>query len=352
VLASVGLCNPVLAAPLKTRIALLRPDQASEQRLLELGKDGFTCVAFMLTVTNSEADSLAAARVKQSGLELDYWIEIGRNPALADAHPDWMASIQTHKEWRRFFPQFPATPSNCVVKVYPWVPVLYRETVEAHLQRVADLLAGRPPPRRLFLNDLQGAPSACGCGHPLCRWTPDYGPLTSASRLGNDAAAQFVRSVKRIRPGVEVIAVWTTECEDHDRHGLCAGVGCFRGNCWQEWTAQLNPLAAQNDTIGALLLYRTFERDLPVYQKPAGWIAEALGFFQKLPLRYQAEGLPAARLLPVLQGWDVTAQQIEEQISRATEAGADRALVAFASIDQSWSPRMFTLPPTNKPRER
>src|SRR5262249_17479723 len=154
-------------------------------------------------------------------------------------------------------------------------------------------------------------------------------------RLGNDAAAQFVRSVKRIRPGVEVIAVWTTECEDHDRHGLCAGVGCFRGNCWQEWTAQLNPVAAQNDTIGALLLYRTFERDLPVHQKPAGWIAEALGFFQKLPLRYQAEGLPAARLLPVLQGWDVTAQQIEEQISRATEAGADRALVAFASIDQS-----------------
>jgi hypothetical protein len=337
-------CSGHPIQPQKARVALLLADQASEQRIHQLRKEGFTSIAFMLSETDAAADTVAARRVRRAGLEVDYWIEIGRNRALADAHPEWMASIQTHQEWRRFFRQLTATPSNGVVKVYPWVPLLYRETFDAHLQRVARLLEGRPAPRRLFLNDVQAAPSACGCGNPLCRWTPDYGPLTSATRLGNDAAARFLASVKRTQPGVEVIPVWTTECEEHDRQGLCGGVGCFQGTCWREWTAQLNPVAAESDTIGVLLLYRAFERDLPVYQKPAGWIAAGLGFFQQLPLRYQAEGLPARRLLAVLQGWDVTSKQIEEQINRATQAGASGIMVAFASIDQSWSPRMLTLP--------
>ena len=221
-----GVHTQLSAAPLKTRIALVDGDQASNQRLVQLRKDGFTSVAFMLTKTVGTSDSPNVDRAERAGLEVDYWIEIGRNPALADAHPEWMASIQTHKEWRRFFPQFPAAPSNSVVKVYP---------------------------------------------------------------------------------------------------------------C---------------DTIGALLLYRTLERDLPVYHKPAGWVAEALGFFQRLPFRYQPEGLAADRLLPVLEGWDVTPQEIDAQITRATEAGANGVVVAFTSIDQSWSPRMFTLPATDKARER
>lgn len=338
----------LVAAPTKEKIALLSAGQASDERLLELRKEAFTSVAYILSATNEAADSLAAERVNRAGFELDYWIEIGRNPALADAHPEWMASIQTHQEWRRFFPEFGLTPSNGVVKVYPWVPVRYRESFDAHVERVAQLLAGRPKPGQLFLNDLQAAPSACGCGHPLCRWTTDYGPLTSATKLGSDAAARFVASVKRLSPGTEVVPVWTTECEEHDRHGLCAGVGCFRGNCWEEWTAQLNPMVAESDTIGVLLLYRVFERDLAVYQKPAGWISSALGFFQQMPLRYQPEGLPARRLLAVLQGWDVTPEQIESQITRATEGGAKGVLIAFTPIDQSWSPRMFTLGATDR----
>src|SRR5262249_30737272 len=120
----------------KTRTALLRGDQADADRLLQLQMEGFTSVALMLTSTNAEADALVVKRVRRAGLELDYWIEVARNPAMADAHPEWMASIQTHQEWRRQFPQFAPTPSNCVVKVYPWVPVLYRETFDAHLRRI------------------------------------------------------------------------------------------------------------------------------------------------------------------------------------------------------------------------
>jgi hypothetical protein len=327
----------------KTRTALLRGDQADADRLLQLQREGFTSIALMLTSTNAEADALAVKRIRRAGLELDYWIEVARSPALADAHPEWMASIQTHQEWRRQFPQFAPTPSNCVVKVYPWVPVLYRETFDAQLRRITQLLDGRPAPRRLFLNDLQAAPSACGCGNPLCRWTPDYGQLKSATRLGGAVAAQFLAAVRRLHSGVETIPVWTTECEEHDREGLCGGVGCFHGACWDEWTGQLNPVAAQNETIGVLLLYRVFERDLPIYGKQAGWITSALGFFQKMPLRYQPEGFAAGRLLAVLQGWDVGPEQTEAQVARAIEAGAAGVIVAFAAIDQSWSPRLVSL---------
>ena len=39
------------------------------------------------------------------------------------------------------------------------------------------------PLGRRFLNDLQAAPSACGCGNTFCRWTPDYGPIRTATEL-------------------------------------------------------------------------------------------------------------------------------------------------------------------------
>jgi len=342
----IGLASPLPAAQPSCKIALLRADQASADRLLGLQREGFTSIALALSDTNAAVDTLAAGRVSRAGLDLDYWIEIARNPALADAHPEWMASIQTHQEWRRLFPQFPKTQSNEVVKVYPWVPVLYRETLGPHLQRVAQLLRDRPSPRRLFLNDLQGPPSACGCGHPLCRWTTDYGPLKSATRLPNDAAAQFVAGIKRVQPQIEVIPVWTTECEEHDRQGMCGGVGCFHGTCWREWTAQVEPLAAQTDIIGVLLPYRAFQRDLPIYGDSAGWITSALGFFQQMPLRYQAPGIPAHRLLAVLQGWDVTPEQIQAEIARAAEAGTKGVLLVLTPIDQSWTPRMLALSAT------
>lgn len=329
------------AGPPPEKAALILAAQATETRLASLRKDGFTAVALMLTDTNATREATAALAVIGAKLPLDYWIEIARNPAMADAHPEWMASIQTHEEWRRFFPEFPKPGSNDMVKVYPWVPVLYRETFDAHLQRLTALLKGKPAPRRIFLNDLQGAPSACGCGHHLCRWTTDYGPLKSATRLPNDAAAKFVAAVKRLAPGAEVIPVWTTECEAHDRDGLCAGVSCFSGTCWREWTAQLMPLAAEARTLAALVPYRAFQRDLPVYEQPAGWVARSLAFFREMPARYKTNGVPASRLVAVVQGWDVTPVQLEAQMARAMEAGAAGIVAAYAEIEQGWRPHLF-----------
>src|SRR5262249_35002319 len=204
-----------------------------------------------------------------------YWIEIGRNPALADAHPEWMASIQTHEEYRRFFPELPKLKTNQVVKNYPWVPVLYQETFPVHLDRVKHLLEGKPQPAGVFLNDLQGAPWACGGGNNLCRWTTDYGPLKPATRLPNDAAGQFVAEVQALEPNAKIIPVWTSECEEADAKTLCAGVNCFKGTCWREFTAQLQAVAETSETIGALLPYKAFQRDLAEYGPEAGWISQS-----------------------------------------------------------------------------
>ena len=329
------------AEPLLEKTALLTASQAADSRLEQLKAERFSAVALVLTETEATQITAAAARIKSAGLHLDYWIEVARNPTLAEAHPEWMASIQTHEEWRRFYPDFPKPDKGGTVKVYPWVPVLYEETFNVHVERVAKLLDNVPAPRRVFLNDLQGAPSACGCGHPLCRWTTDYGPIKTATRLPHDAAAKFVAAVKRLAPGMEIIPVWTTECESHDKEGLCAGVGCYRGACWRDWTAQLSPLAAEAPMLAALVPYRAFQRDLPIYERTAGWISQSLKFFETMPARYDSKGVPVSRLIAVVQGWDVTQDQLKAQMARAREAGAPGVIVAYTEIDQSWEPRLF-----------
>ena len=336
------LCVPFgacLAGPVaKLKGALLTATQADDGQLRSLKAQGYNSVVLNLSAESTAQDKDAAHRIQTAGFDLHYWIEIARCPALADAHPEWMASLQGHQEWRRFFPDLPKPAAGEVVKNYPWVPVLYKETFAAHLERVKELLRDKPAPRGIFLNDLQGAPSACGCGHHLCRWTGDYGPIKTATPLGADAAAKFVAAVKKLAPESRIIPVWATECEEQDKEELCAGVPCFKGDCWREWTAQLMPVAAEVETLGALLPYRALQRDLPRYGPEAGWIKPALASFTTLPARYQAGGVPPDRLVAVLQGWDVTPEQIKVQITRSGDAGTAGCVVSMMKIEQDWKP--------------
>lgn len=50
--------------------------------------------------------------------------------------------------------------------------------------------------------------------------------------------------------------------------------------------------------------------------------------------------IAASRLLAVLQGWDVSPEELAAQQKQAETAGAAGWVVAFAKIDQSWSPRI------------
>ena len=328
------------------RGALLSVEQATDQRLGELKREGTTAVVLLLRGEDQRAAEHAACeRIRAAGLDLHYWVEVAHCPELADAHPDWMASLQGHPEWRRLFSDPPTPAENEVIKTYPWVPILSKEPFDGQLQRVTRLLADRPQPTGVFLNDLQGAPSACGCGNHLCRWTTDYGKRRTTTPLKNDAPSRFVAEIRKLLPESNVIPVWITECEEHDgaADGQCAGVGCFKGICWKAWTEQLVPVARDSSQIGALLPYKAFQRDLPIYQTPAGWITEALKSFQTMPIRYEQPPIPAARLIAVLQGWDVPEQQIAQQISVATEAGAIGYIVAFTELDQRWTPQVAKL---------
>jgi len=327
--------------------ALLSADQATESRLRQLKSDGVETIALLLNsdVDQRKAQDAACKRIVHAELELSYWIEIARCPELADAHPELMASLQGHSEWRRLFTDPPVPDTDEVVKTYPWVPILNRQAFDAQLERVRILLKDRPQPTGIFLNDIQGAPSACGCGNHLCRWTSDYGKIRTATPLGDDAPAEFIKAVRTLLPDVDVIPVWTTECEEHDgdSDGLCAGVGCFKGICWKAWTDQLVPVAARCDQVGVMVPYKAFQRDLPIYGEEAGWVRRAVQQFETMPAHHDARPVAASRLITVLQGWDVTDAQITAQRKVAAEAGVAGTIVAYTPIDQRWEPRIFKL---------
>lgn len=329
----------------RLKAVLLSAGDVTADRLESVTMDGYNVVAIVLRGDSEAArkqEKKAAERVTQSKLDLYYWIEIAHNPDLADAHPEWMASLQGHQEWRRLFKDAPVPEADEVVKVYPWVPILYKEAFQAQLDRVGRLLKDNPESKGVFLNDLQGAPSACGCGNPLCRWTGDYGPIHTATQLGPDAAARFVTAVQKLAPQARVVPVWVTECEQHDgaKDGLCAGVGCFKGICWKAWTAQLMPLVKESERVGVLLPFREFQRDLPVYGERASWIAHAVKSFQEMPPRRGGTAVPASQLITVLQGWDVAEEDVAAQVRMAESAGVGGYVVAYSKVDQSWRPKI------------
>ena len=316
-------------------------EEITPAHLQRWAREGANSVVLMATSDGGTSLRAAARRIRSARLELYYWIEVARDEGLASTHPEWMASLQGHPEWRRHFPKFPEAGNGEVVKNYPWVPILYQEAFDAHLQRISHLLSGLPQARGVFLNDLQSAPSACGCGNSLCRWTPDYGPIRTATRLSADAAARFAKAVAALEPKSRVIPVWTTECEAMDKENLCANVGCFAGLCWKEYTAQLMPLASNFEHLGVLLPFRDMGRDLPRYGSAGGWAKQALKSFSELPPRWQGAAVTANRLIPILQGWNVTEAERRDQIRLCQEGGSTSYVMAVKKIDQRWEPRIL-----------
>ncbi len=291
-----------------------------------------------------EAEISAARSLTESLGSVDYFFEIARCPPMADAHPEWMASIQGHPEWMRFYPGFNSPSETEVVKVYPWVPVFYREAFDAHVLRIRTALKKLPEPARVWLHDLQGAPSACGCGHSLCRWTADYGPKKTATPLGDEAAALFTTAVATMVPDSEVIPIMAGECEELDKDGPCAGVGCFKGICWKAFAQQMDPLAEAAPVIGASCLFREHDRDLPRYGESGSWPAFSIRSFEDMPPARGGKAVPPQRIIALIQGWDVSPEEIARQQSSVAESGAAGYLLSRVRIDQSWEPKTIRMP--------
>jgi len=77
---------------------LIHSAQATPERLGAARKEARNAIVLSLDTAGSTSDREAAHRILNAGWELYYWVEIGRNPAMADQHPEWMASLQGHAE--------------------------------------------------------------------------------------------------------------------------------------------------------------------------------------------------------------------------------------------------------------
>lgn len=303
-------------------------------------QDWHQVVLMLDQATDTERIVKACQLIKSAKLEIEYFWEVARCPQLADTHPEWMASLQGHDEWRRLYPEFPAEKPGEVVKTYPWVPICYQESFDSQLDRLKQRLKDLPTPKRVWLHDLQAAPSACGCGHPLCRWTGDYGPIHTAQPYQGSAAADFIDRLTLQLKEIEFIPIWVTECEKADEHEACGGVGCYEGICWNAWTKQLSAIEAQSPVLGVSCFYKAHQRDLPRYGSTAGWIKEAISFFETVPAQKKSSPVAAGRLVAVLQGWSMAPEQVESQISIARAANVRGILLMKAELDQSWQPRI------------
>jgi hypothetical protein len=325
------------------RAILLNLDRVTPALLRSWKSRGITGAVVPLDETTRPRWREMSRIVEQAGMTLWPWIEVGRNPAMARAHPEWLASPGGHHDdWRRRFPSAPKANPGGVVKTWPWVPIGYAPAFEAHRARLKALLGDLPGSwAGVFLNDLQAAPSSCGCGNDQCRWALDYGsPATAPKTPRDDAAARFVAELIVRHPGKAVVPVWVTECEPVDLPdapggtGLCGGVRCAKGDCWPRYTRAWNPLLKVTEGPIALALWpETFGRD------PSRWTDSDVALFQNPP----GDSIPlaSARTIAVVQAWNRSEADAQSLLDRAKGLAIGWVL-ALDPIDQSWEPRLVS----------
>jgi hypothetical protein len=326
---------------LAMRGVLVKADRVSPEFLAAWKARGASAVVVQLDEPARRQWGPLAESVERAGMTLWPWIEVARNPAMAAAHPEWMAAIGAHHDdWRRRFPGAPRAKPGQVIKAWPWVPIGYTPAFDAHRQRLKLLLDDLPGNwAGAFLNDLQAGPSSCGCGNDQCRWALDYGSPSTAPRTpGDDPAARLVAEVSARHPRKVIIPVWVTECELADLPdapggtGLCGRVACAKNDCWPRYARNWNPLLKSTDGPIALGVWpETFQRDAQ------RWIEHAVALFRTPP----RGGTPLARerTIAVIQAWGKSEPAAIALPARLQGAAAGWVLVCDA-IDQSWEPRV------------
>ncbi len=337
---------------------IVEPDAVSAEQGARWHSEGYQAVAVALDERHTVADYRRAAGVlAAANLDLYYWIEVARNPEMAAAHPEWMATLGVHDDWQKRFPTMPLPKEGQVAKAFPWVPILYREAYDAHLKRIGQLLdRASGDYRGLFFNDLQGGPASCGCGNLQCRWAADYGVASTATKLeGDDIARRFLAEVRELAPGKQIIPVWMTECEDRDlpadrrpagkTTGFCGSVGCSQGTCPKAFSKQWNALVSDHQgPIGLLVTHQELGREGDEYGDTAGWIAQAVDYIDQVPPRHGGGKPPVHdRLWLVVQGYDLPGTDVEAARRVATLAGAGAVLVAQTRLDSSYEPRVIAV---------
>jgi hypothetical protein len=322
----------------------------TDEKVAGWKKEGFTAVAVVLDDSiEKPALEAAAQSTAKHGLEIQAWIEVARHERTAKEHPDWVASLGMHDDWLKRFPKAKKPGNGEVAKAWPWAPIGFQAAFDAHLDRVKGLIAKVPAEYRLvMLNDLQGGPSACGCGNLQCRWAIDYRVPSTTAKTDGSPAAKFVAAVAKAAPGKEIVPVWTTECEKEDlppakqdpkggaSTGLCGDVDCF-GTCSKRFAEQWSALhEIHRGATGLLLLQKEFQRDSHDHGPAGQWFDRALAFIDGPA----DKRFPRERLVLVVQGYDVT--KADENAARAAAAKLEpnSVVVARTRIDQTYEPRI------------
>ncbi len=340
-----------------TEMVFVAPDVVTPAQIEKWRGEGFTAIVVLLDEEHSaDAYRIAAIAVSAAKMDLYYWVEIGRNKRLADAHPRWMASLGMHDDWLARFPAGKMPKKGEVAKAYPWVPIGYVEAFQAHVHRVEQLLDKVPDSYRgLLLNDLQGGPASCGCGNLQCRWALDYGVPATANKEGaDDAAPRFVSAIRKLAPGKQIVPVWMTECEEQDlpadkapagkSTGLCGSVPCAAGTCPRAFAKQLRAFAdVYSGPLGLLTAQQACGRDAKFYGGPSGWIAASVGYLDNTSLSPQRRGVPHDQLWLVVQGSSEheEAETTSRNAARKLQPGA--VIVARAPVEQSYEPRVIAV---------
>ena len=104
---------------------------------------------------------------------------------------------------------------------------------------------------------------------------------------------------------------------------------------------QLMPIAVTSKRIAVMATYKQFQRDIPQYGKAeASWVRFVVKTFETMPPKNKGKAISSTRIVTVIQGWDVTAEEIAAQKIASQEAGANGYVIAFDKIEQSWSPKI------------
>ena len=127
------------------RGVLVRPERVTPGFLAAWRAKGATAIVVPLDEATKRHWETMARAVEQSGMTLWPWVEVARNPAMAERHPDWMAAPGGHHDdWRRRFPKAPTAKPGEVIKAWPWVPIGYAPAFDAHRKRLRTLLGDLP----------------------------------------------------------------------------------------------------------------------------------------------------------------------------------------------------------------
>lgn len=324
---------------------LVEVTQINTDLLRQACAEQHTVLAIVLhEETDRQAFSAALREVRAVGLLPYAWIEVGRDQRAAAAHPEWL-NTPWHPEWLAAFPDW-QTPEGMMPAVAPWVSVHTRAVFDYALARITRLLAGWSQNEGLqgiFLNDIQGGPTGCGCGNELCRsWDVSPGAKVAPSPFTHTEdyfTVRFLEAVTAACEGLHVIPVICSECEigvtiggivNPDLSALhCHGVTC--GNpCGGIYYPGLIRALSSQTCVGLLSFYQLFGRNIPLYGDEAAWCAAILDGYRQQQ--------PDGQVISVLQGWNVDDAAIEAQIVQSRRGGANGQLIALCAIDQSWWP--------------